>query len=53
MARGDPPTMALRIGKLTGTTPEMWVNIRRNYDLHVQSVKDAEIIEPIPTLEDA
>src|SRR3546814_7189870 len=45
------PTMALRVGKLTGTTPEMWVNMQRNYDLRVQAVKDADILARIPTLE--
>jgi addiction module HigA family antidote len=47
------PGMALRIGKLTGTTPEMWVNMQRNYDLRVQAVKDADILARIPTLEAA
>ena len=37
----------------TGTTPEMWVNMQRNYDLRVQAVKDADIIARIPTLEAA
>ena len=45
--------MALRIGKLTGTTPEMWVNMQRNYDLRVYAVKDAALIARIPTLEAA
>src|SRR3546814_3835316 len=31
------PTMPLRVGKLTGTTPEMWVNMQRNYDLREQA----------------
>jgi addiction module HigA family antidote len=47
------PTIALPIGKLTGTTAEMWVNMQRNYDLRVQSVKDAEVLARIPTLEAA
>lgn len=45
------PAMALRIGKLTGTSPEMWINLQRNYDLRVQGTKDADIIARIPTLE--
>src|SRR3546814_20673285 len=47
------PTMAIRVGKLTGTTPEMWVNMTRNYELRMQAVQDAEIIARIPTLEPA
>jgi addiction module HigA family antidote len=47
------PTMALRIGKLTGTSPEMWLNMQRNYDLRVQAEKDADILARIPTLEAA
>src|SRR3546814_15369876 len=47
------PTMALRVGKLTGTTPEMWVNMQRNYDLRVQAVKDVDILARIPTLDAA
>ena len=47
------PAMALRLGKLTGTTPEMWVNMQRNYDLRMQAAKDAEILARIPTLEAA
>lgn len=47
------PAMALRFGKLTGTTPEMWVNLQRNYDLRVLSERDAEVISRIPTLEAA
>ena len=47
------PTMALRIGKLTGTSPEMWVNMQRNYDLRIAAERDAELLERIPTLEAA
>lgn len=47
------PAMALRFGKLTGTAPEMWVDMQRNYDLRVQAVKDAEILARIPTLKAA
>lgn len=47
------PAMALRLGKLTGTTPEMWVNMQRNYDLRIQAVKDAEVLSRIPTLDGA
>ena len=47
------PAMALRLGKLTGTTPEMWVNMQRNYDLRIQAVRDADVLASIPTLDAA
>ncbi|MBI4679619.1 MAG: HigA family addiction module antidote protein [Elusimicrobia bacterium] len=32
--RGDiTPDMALRLAKAFGTTPELWLNLQRNYDL--------------------
>ena len=47
------PTMALRLGKLTGTSPEMWLKMQLIYDLRVQSQKDAELLARVPTLEAA
>src|SRR3546814_2737545 len=44
----NTPTMALRVGKATGTTPEMWGNKQRNYDLRVAAVKDADVLARIP-----
>jgi addiction module HigA family antidote len=29
------PAMALRLGKLLGTTPESWLNMQRDYDLRM------------------
>ena len=31
--RAVSPEMALRLGKLFGTTPEFWLNLQRNVDL--------------------
>lgn len=32
--RGDvTPDMALRLSRVFGTTPELWLNLQRNYDL--------------------
>ena len=45
--------MALRIGKLTGTTPEMWLNLQQAYDLQMSAERLAEELEKIPTLEAA
>lgn len=47
------PTIALRIGKLTGSTPEMWLNMQRNYDLRIIAERDKELLARIPTLEAA
>lgn len=47
------PAMALRVAKLTGTTPESWLNMQRNYDLRLEEKKAAAIIRQIPTLEAA
>lgn len=45
--------MALKIGKLTGTTPEMWLNLQQAYDLRMSEVRLADELEKIPTLEAA
>jgi antitoxin HigA-1 len=45
--------MALKIGKLTGTMPEMWLNLQQAYDLQVGEARLAEELEKIPTLEAA
>ncbi len=45
--------MALRIGKLTGTTPESWLNMQRAYDLTIAEREMADEIARIPTLQAA
>ena len=47
------PAMALRIGKLTGTSAESWVNMQCNYDLRVEAEKAADVLARIPTLKAA
>jgi addiction module HigA family antidote len=47
------PFMAVRLAKLTGTTPESWVNMQRDYDLRIEEEKAAAILPQIPTLEAA
>jgi addiction module HigA family antidote len=55
LAERQPITvpMALRIGKLTGTTPESWLNMQRAYDLKIAEREMAEEIAKIPTLREA
>ncbi len=44
------PEMALRLGKLCGNGPDLWVNLQMRYDLeHLAKSKRAEIAA-IPTL---
>ena len=44
------PEMALRLGKLCGNGPELWLNLQSRYDLErLSKVKRAEIAA-IPTL---
>jgi antitoxin HigA-1 len=45
--------MALRIAKLTGTTPESWLNMQRAYDLTIAEREMADEIAKIPTLREA
>jgi addiction module HigA family antidote len=47
------PQMALRVGKLTGSTPEMWLNLQHGFDLRVAEKQMAAALKAIPTLEAA
>lgn len=47
------PNLALRIAKLTGSRPEVWLNIQAAYDLRTLMPEMAEVLEDIPTLEAA
>jgi antitoxin HigA-1 len=44
------PAMALRIGKLLGNGPELWINLQRAYDLATAERELAGEIKKIPTL---
>jgi addiction module HigA family antidote len=45
------PQMALRIGKLTGTTPESWLAMQMAYDLRAARKAIANDLASIPTLD--
>jgi addiction module HigA family antidote len=45
------PMMALRLGKLCGNGPELWLNLQKRYDLQRAERKLGERINAIPTLE--
>jgi len=45
------PGMALRLGKLCGNGPDLWLNLQKRYDLHRAALELGEKIKEIPTLE--
>lgn len=44
------PAMALRLGKLLGNGPDIWINLQRAYDLAAAERELAGEIKKIPTL---
>ena len=45
------PEMAVRLGKLCGNGPDLWLNLQKRYDLHRAQQEFGEKIKKIPTLE--
>jgi addiction module HigA family antidote len=45
------PGMALRLGKLCGNGPDLWLNLQKRCDLHRAEQALGESIRKIPTLE--
>jgi antitoxin HigA-1 len=45
------PVMALRLGKLCGNGPDLWLNLQKRYDLHRAEQELGEKIKAIPTLD--
>jgi antitoxin HigA-1 len=44
------PGMALRLGKLLGNGPDLWINMQRKFDLHAAEQNLKTEIEKIPTI---
>jgi antitoxin HigA-1 len=44
------PGMALRLGKLLGNGPDVWINLQRKYDLYMAEQELEKEIAKIPTL---
>jgi addiction module HigA family antidote len=44
------PGMALRLGKLCGNGPDLWLNLQKRFDLHHAERELGEKIKRIPTL---
>jgi plasmid maintenance system antidote protein VapI len=42
--------MALRLGKLCGNGPDLWLNLQKRYDLQRAEQELGEKIKTIPTL---
>jgi antitoxin HigA-1 len=54
--REDAPVtaaMALRLGKLFGNGPEIWLNMQSNYDIETLSAKMKKELAAIPRVEAA
>lgn len=45
------PMMALRLGKLCGNSPDLWLNLQKRYDLHLAEQEIGAKIKRIPTLQ--
>jgi antitoxin HigA-1 len=45
------PGMALRLGKLCGNGPDLWLNLQKRYDLSRAERELGEALKSIPTLE--
>jgi antitoxin HigA-1 len=45
------PAMALRLGKLCGNGPDLWLNLQKRYDLQRAAQELGDKIKAIPTLE--
>jgi antitoxin HigA-1 len=44
------PAMALRLGKLCGNGPDLWLNLQKRYDLQRAEQELGDKINAIPTL---
>lgn len=42
--------MALRIGKMCGNGPDIWLNMQKRYDLKIAEVEMGDAIDAIPLL---
>jgi antitoxin HigA-1 len=45
------PAVALKLGRLLGTTPELWLRMQQNYDLRVAERQMVDELEQIPVLQ--
>ena len=46
------PSVALRVAKLTGTKPEMWLDMQQVHDLGLARAKSRNLLEKVPQFEE-
>jgi len=46
------PSVALRVAQMTGTRPEMWLDMQQAYDLAVARVHCRNLLKKVPKLEE-
>jgi addiction module HigA family antidote len=51
--RGISATMALKLSRYFGTTPQFWMTLQDNYDLFQAYLKEQKNIEQVPVLKQA
>lgn len=51
--RGISATMALKLSRYFGTTPQFWMTLQDNYDLFQAHLKEQKNIEQVPVLKQA
>jgi len=51
--RGISATMALKLARYFGTTPQFWMTLQDNYDLYQAYVKEQKNIDLVPVLDHA
>ncbi len=51
--RGISATMALKLARYFGTTPQFWMTLQDNYDLYQAHMKESDNIDRVPVLETA
>ena len=47
----SPPSLALKLGKLCGNGPTLWLNLQRDHDLQKLSDEMKDELDAIPTLD--
>ena len=50
--RAITPSVAMRVAQMTGTRPEMWLDLQQAYDLAVARSNCRESLTKVPKLEE-
>lgn len=46
--RGITGDTALRLGRWVGTGPDIWINLQKNYELHLAEIEIGDALKKIP-----